>query len=189
MRSRRGCHSRLVAGGGQKERHREYGPGADAPFYSSFCGCVDSILGDSGMDRPRIDIKRNALIAFDLLLVVVLGLLLYSLSARDPESPPGLADILQVVLLVSALLADVVALGAIVARISEFGISPNRIAALGENVVLLINLVWSTVLYIRFVREAVPFSALERWQTDYLPVYAVWAAIVVTVFPPVFGYI
>ena len=158
-------------------------------FTPLFAGVLIAFLVTLVWTGRGIDIKRNALIAFDLLLVVVLGLLLYSLSARDPESPPGLADILQVVLLVSALLADVVALGAIVARISEFGISPNRIAALGENVVLLINLVWSTVLYIRFVREAVPFSALERWQTDYLPVYAVWAAIVVTVFPPVFGYI
>jgi hypothetical protein len=30
---------------------------------------------------------------------------------------------------------------------------------------------------------------LERWQTNYLPVYAVWAALVVLVFPPMFGYI
>ncbi len=29
---------------------------------------------------------------------------------------------------------------------------------------------------------------LERWQTAYLPVYAVWAAIVVIGFPPLFGY-
>lgn len=35
-----------------------------------------------------VDIERNAPIAFDLLLVVVLGLLLYSISARDPGSPP-----------------------------------------------------------------------------------------------------
>lgn len=78
-----------------------------------------------------IDIERNALIAFDLLLVVVLGLLLYSMSARDPQSPPGVFDVLQVVLLVSALLADAVALWAIAVRISEFGVSPNRVAALG----------------------------------------------------------
>lgn len=78
-----------------------------------------------------IDIERNALIAFDLLLVVVLGLLLYSMSARDPQSPPGVFDVLQVVLLVSALLAEAVALWAIAVRISEFGVSPNRVAALG----------------------------------------------------------
>jgi hypothetical protein len=136
-----------------------------------------------------VDIERNVLIAFDLLLVVVLGLLLYSVSARDPRSPPGVFDVLQVVLLVSALLADAVALWAIAARISEFGFSPNRVAALGENVILLVNLAWSAALYVSFLRGRGSFSLLERWQTDYLPVYAVWAAIVVIVFPPVFGYI
>ena len=136
-----------------------------------------------------IDIERNALIAFDLLLVVVLGLLLYSMSARDPQSPPGFFDVLQIALLVRALLADAVALWAIAARISEFGLSPNRVAALGENIILLVNLAWSTVLYMRFLRGRCSFSLLERWQTEYLPVYAGWAAIVVILFPPLFGYI
>ncbi len=136
-----------------------------------------------------VDIERNVLIAFDLLLVVVLGLLLYSVSARDPRLPPGLFDVAQVVLVVSALLADAVALWAIAARISEFGFSPNRVAALGENVILLVNLAWSAVLYISFLRGRGSFTGLERWQTDYLPVYALWAAIVVIVFPPLFGYI
>jgi hypothetical protein len=62
------------------------------------------------------------------------------------------------------------------------------VAALGENVILLINLAWSAGLYIRFLRGRSSFSALERWQTDYLPVYAIWAALVVIVFPPLFGY-
>jgi hypothetical protein len=56
-------------------------------------------------------------------------------------------------------------------------------------VILLVNLAWSAVLYIRFLRGRGSFTGLERWQTDYLPVYAVWAAIVVIAFPPVFGYI
>ena len=37
-----------------------------------------------------IDVKREILILFDLLLVVVFGLLLYSVSARDSIAPPGL---------------------------------------------------------------------------------------------------
>jgi hypothetical protein len=136
-----------------------------------------------------LDFQRDILIAFDLLLVVVLGLLLYSISARDPRAPPDAFDVMQVVLVISALLADAVALWAIAARISEFGFSPNRVAALGENVVLLVNLAWSAVLYVRFLRGRGSFAGLERWQTAYLPVYAVWAAIVVIVFPPLFGYI
>jgi len=134
-----------------------------------------------------INIERDMLISFDLLLVVVLGLLLYSASARDPRSAPGPFDVMQVVLLVSALLADFVALWAIGKRITEFGFTPNRTAALGMNIILLVNLAWSAVVYIRFLRGQKSFTALERWQTTYLPVYAAWAAIVVIVFPIVFG--
>ncbi|MEV0807862.1 permease prefix domain 1-containing protein [Micromonospora sp. NPDC050200] len=57
-----------------------------------------------------IDVEREALILFDLLLVVVLGLLLYSLSARDPLAPPGPFDKLQLALVVSALAIDVLVL-------------------------------------------------------------------------------
>jgi hypothetical protein len=136
-----------------------------------------------------IDIERNVLIAFDLLLIVVLGLLLYSVSARDPRQPPGVFDVVQIVLVVSALVVDVVALCAIADRISEFGFSPNRIAALGENMILLVNLSWSAALYIRFIRGRGPFTSLEQWQTGYLPVYSIWAAIVVIVFPLIFGFV
>ncbi len=136
-----------------------------------------------------IDIERDVLIAFDLLLVVVLGLLLYSVSARDATRPPGVFDVLQVVLLFSALAVDAVALSAIAARITEFGFTPNRVAALGMNVILLVNLAWSALLYIRFLRRRGSFAELERWQTSYLPVYAVWAAFVVIAFPPLFRYI
>jgi hypothetical protein len=135
-----------------------------------------------------IGIQREVLIGFDLLLALVLGLLLYSLSARDPRKPPNAFDMVQVVVVISALLADVVALSAIAARISDFGFSPNRVAALGENVILLVNLAWSAVLYIGFLRGRRSFSDLERWQTDYLPVYVGWSAIVVTVFPVLFRY-
>src|SRR5918994_1142319 len=153
-----------------------------------FAAVLVTFLGALLWTGRGVGIERNVLIAFDLLLVVVLGLLLYSVSARDPRSPPGAFDVVQVVLVVSALLADAVALWAIAARITEFGFSPNRVAALGENVILLVNLAWSAVLYIRFLRGRGSFTGLERWQTDYLPVYALWAAIVVIVFPPVFGY-
>src|SRR5215207_6942642 len=158
-------------------------------FTPLFAAVLVTFLGTLLWTGRGVGIERNVLIAFDLLLVLVLGLLLYSVSARDPRSPPGAFDVVQVVLVVSALLADAVALWAIAARITDFGFSPNRVAALGENVILLVNLAGSAVLYIRFLRGQKSFSGLERWQTNYLPVFAAWAATVVTVFPPVFGFI
>jgi hypothetical protein len=135
-----------------------------------------------------INVKREVLIGFDLLLAVVVGLVLYAASARDPQSPPDFFDGLQSLLVVSALAVDGVALWAIAARISEFGFTPNRVAALGENLILLVNLVWTAWLYVDFVRRRGSFTALERWQIAYLPVYAAWAALVVIVFPPLFSY-
>ena len=135
-----------------------------------------------------INVKREVLIGFDLLLAVVVGLVLFSASARDPQAPPNFFDGLQLALVVSALVVDGVALYAIAARISEFGLSPNRMAALGENLILLANLTWSAWLYARFLRHRSSFAVLERWQIAYLPVFSVWAAVVVLVFPPLFGY-
>jgi hypothetical protein len=135
-----------------------------------------------------IAVEREVLIGFDLLLVLVVGLVLYAISAREPHKGPGLFDALQLLLVVCALLVDALALWAIAARISEFGMSPNKVAALGENLILLVNLGWSAVLYARFLAGRVAFAQLERWQTAYLPVYALWAWVVVALFPPVFGF-
>jgi len=135
-----------------------------------------------------INVEREVLIGFDLLLALVVGLVLYAASARDPEAPPDFFDGLQLLLVVSALVVDAVALWAIAARISEFGFTPNRVAALGENLILLVNLAWSAWLYGSFLRQRGSFAALERWQLAYLPVYSGWAALVVVVFPPMIGY-
>ncbi|GAB4292237.1 MAG: hypothetical protein Kow0067_19010 [Coriobacteriia bacterium] len=158
-------------------------------FTPLFAVALIAFLGTALVTGRGVDVDRGVLIAFDLLLVVVLGLLLYSVSARDPEAPPGFFDVLQIILVISALAADAVALWAIASRITEFGFTPNRVAALGENIILLANLGWSAVLYARFMRGRGTFAALERWQTDYLYVYAGWAAIVVVAFPPLFGYV
>jgi hypothetical protein len=135
-----------------------------------------------------IDVKRDVLIIFDLLLVIVLGLLLYAISARDPVARPGLFDNLQLALVVSALIIDVMVLLAITGRITEWGFSPNKTAALGENVILLTNLASSAWLFFGFVRGRMPFARLEHWQTRYMIVYAVWAWTVVLVFPLVFKF-
>jgi hypothetical protein len=145
-------------------------------------------LGTVAWTGSAIDIKREVLISFDLLLVAVVGLVLYAVSARDPQAPPDFFDRLQLLLVISALAVDALTLAAIAGRINEFGFTPNRVAALGENLILLVNLLWSGWLYVQFLRGSKPFAALERWQTSYLPVYSAWAAVVVILFPPLFAF-
>ncbi|HVR32544.1 MAG TPA: permease prefix domain 1-containing protein [Acidimicrobiia bacterium] len=131
---------------------------------------------------------RELLGVFDSLLVVVLGLVLYGISARDPGAPPGWMDRTQLVAVVSALVLDVMVLGAMGERIGELGFTPNRTAALGLNLVLLVNLTGTAWLSSRYLVGRDTFHRLERWQTSYLPVFAVWAAIVVVVLPPLFAF-
>jgi hypothetical protein len=158
-------------------------------FTPLFTVALLAFLVAFGFSGGGIDVEREALILFDVLLVVVLALLLYSISARDPLAPAGVFDKLQLALVVSALAIDVLVLLEITGRITEFGTTPNKAAALGENVLLLANLAWSAWLLFGLARGRTPFAALERWQTSYLPVYAAWCWIVVLAFPPLFHYL
>jgi hypothetical protein len=136
-----------------------------------------------------VEVDRDLLILMDAILVLVLALLLYSISARDPLAPPGLADWLQLVMLGAALAVDAVMLTAMLTRIAQFGTSPNKVAALGLNLLLLVHLGVSAWRSARFLRGRGTFFELERWQTRYLPVFAAWAAVVVLVFPPLFDFV
>ena len=135
-----------------------------------------------------VDVERDLLILMDLILVLVLGLLLYAISAREASEPPGLFDYLQLVLVVVALAVDALMLAAMLTRIADAGFTANKVAALGLNLVVLVNLAWSVRLGVEFVRGRTGFAALERWQTSYLPVYGIWAAGLVLVLPPIFGF-
>ena len=101
---------------------------------------------------------------------------------------PEWMDGIQLVAVVSALVLDLMVLGAMIARIGDLGFTPNRTAALGLNLVLLVNLAGAAWLSARFLMRRSSLHRLERWQTTYLPVFALWAATVVVVLPPLFGF-
>ncbi len=132
------------------------------------------------------DFDRELLGVFDALMVVVLGLVLYSLSARVTSRPIGLMDRIQLLAVGAALILDVLVLAAMLARIGDLGFTPNRVAAIGLNLVLLVNLSGAGWLQFAFLRGRAQIHRLERWQTAYLPVFALWAATVVVVLPLVF---
>jgi hypothetical protein len=137
-------------------------------------------LGDA-FDRDLVSV-------FDALLVVVLALVLYGMSAREPSAMPNWMDRIQLVAVVSALVLDVMVLAAMIARIGDLGFTPNRTAALGLNLVLLVNLAGAAWLSARFLTGRSTLHRLERWQTTYLPIFALWAAAAVVVLPPLFAF-
>ncbi len=163
-------------------------PVLTAVFSPLFALMLLAAIGGMVATGNAVDADRDVLILFDVLLVLVVGLVLYSISARDGAAEPGLLDAVQLILVAAALVIDVLGLAAMLSRINDFGWTPNRTAGLGLNVVLLGNLTWTAWLLGRFLLGRSPFAALERWQTRYAPAYAAWAAVVVVVFPPLFGF-
>src|SRR5918992_3701160 len=137
-------------------------------------------LGDA-FDRDLVSV-------FDALLIVVLGLVLYGMSAREASTSPGWMDGIQLLAVVSALVLDVMVLGTMIARIGDLGFTPNRTAALGLNLVLLVNLAGAALLSARFLQRRNMLHRLERGETSYVPVFALWAVAVVVVFPPAFAF-
>ncbi|WP_341729475.1 permease prefix domain 1-containing protein [Brooklawnia sp.] len=147
-------------------------------------GCLVALIHAGDLTEA----DRTLLIVMDAILVLVLGLLLYAVSARDPLAPPQFFDGLQVALLIAAIGVDAVGMAAMTSRIAEFGASPNKVVALGLNVLLLIQLVWSAVLGAGFCLGRRPFAQLFGWQTRFLPAYLIWAGFVVLAIPPIFAF-
>ena len=105
-----------------------------------------------------------------------------------PGQGPGWIDRIQLIAIVSALPLDLMVLGVMVARIGELGFTPNRAAALGLNLVLLVSLAVTAWLSTRFLTGHSAYHRLERWQTTYLRFFGAWAAVVVVIFPPLFSF-
>jgi hypothetical protein len=137
-------------------------------------------------ENPFID--RDSLITFNGLLLLVLGISVFSLVERNGESDVGLIDYVTLALVGVTLLIDAIALSAILFRLVSFGFTPNRVTVLGANVIVLVHLVWICVTYIGLVRRKAGFAAMDRVIANYLPVYAAWAAIVAFLLPVVFGF-
>jgi len=155
------------------------------PLFAVMLACAAVVYAVTGLGGA---FDRDLLSVLDALLVVVLGLVLYGMSAREPSASPQWMDRIQLVAVLGALVLDLMVLGAMIARIGDLGFTPNRTAALGLNLVLLVNLGGAAWLSARFLAGRSGFHRLERWQTSYLPVFALWAAALIVVLPPLFGF-
>ena len=97
-------------------------------------------------------------------------------------------DIIRMLTVAAAILLDVLVLLSMFSRVGEYGFTATRVAALGLNLILLVNLAITLWFLARLVAGKAPAVRLERWQTGYLPVFAAWVLVVVLALPPVFGF-
>ena len=133
--------------------------------------------------------NREFLLIFNLLLVGVMAIILFSVADGLHRQSKNKTEIaLLLALSVVTILVNGVALSAILFRINEWGITPNRLSVLGSNILILINLVQVAVELAKALRTSGNTEPVGRAIAWYLPVYTIWAAIVVFLFPIIFNY-
>jgi hypothetical protein len=130
---------------------------------------------------------RELLVVLDVLMVVVVALVLFATVTASGAVASDALRAVGLVAVVAALVLDVLVLGTMLARISELGPTPNRAAALGLNIVLLVTLAGTAWWSARGLAGRAPLERLERWLADALVLLVAWIAIVVLVLPVVFG--
>lgn len=130
---------------------------------------------------------REFLILFNLLLVGVLALVLFSVVETAKGEGSRFQRVVLSLLASVTILVNGIALSAILYRISSWGFTPNRLAVLGSNVLILINLVLVAVQLWRSVLKQQPLSVVAATIARYLPIYTIWTIIVTLLFPLIFG--
>jgi len=131
---------------------------------------------------------REFLIIFNVLLIGVLAIIFFSVAETSKTAQPKLERWILFLLSIVTIVVNGIAISAILYRISEWGITPNRTAVLGANLLVLLNLILvSYQLYRVLVRKA-DISAVGKAIGFFLPIYAIWTIIVTFFFPLIFGF-
>lgn len=131
---------------------------------------------------------REFLLVFNGILIGVMALILFSLGEATKTNASRVHQYFLVVLAALAIIDNGIALSAIGYRLFEFGITPNRLAVLGSNAIVMVHLMLATKKLWEFLKGQKTMEEVELSITDYLPVYAVWAAIVSFLFPLLFQF-
>ena len=131
---------------------------------------------------------RDFLLLFNALLVGVMAIIFFSVAGTARTTRSSAETFILLLLSILTIAVNGIALSAIVFRISEWGITPNRIAVLGGNVLMLVNLVVVTIKLFNALRRKNEQTKAGIAIASFLPVYAAWAFVVTFFFPLIFGY-
>jgi hypothetical protein len=131
---------------------------------------------------------RDFLIIFNLLLIGVMAIILFSVTETTKTRGNRVNLIMLLLLSIVTIIINGIALSAIIFRISAWGITPNRIAVLGANMLILINLIWVAYRLFRSLKNDDETVSIENSIAAFLPVYSAWTLIVTFLFPVLFGF-
>lgn len=131
---------------------------------------------------------RNLLLVFNVLLIGVMALILFSV-AEAGKNNKGLFNLYILFgLSILTIIINSIALGAISFRIVEYGITPNRIAVLGGNILIFVNLLMVSIQLFNNVRGKATLEKVEISIAQFLPMYSIWTAIIIFILPYLFHF-
>ena len=131
---------------------------------------------------------RNVLLLFNVLLMGVMALILFSIAEAGKATKNKFSLVILFGLSALTLIVNAIALSAIVYRINEFGFSANRIAVLGGNLLIFINIVLvSHKLFLTSFKNGT-IEEIEESIAGYLPIYAIWTGLITFLVPLLFQF-
>ena len=132
---------------------------------------------------------RNFLLLFNVLLIGVMAIILFSLTEVTNNASSKINLIILLGLALLTIIANAIALSAIAFRLTEFGLSPNRLAVLGANLLMFVHLLFVSYALIKNLNGKATLQDVEAKIALFIPVYAVWAAFIAFALPFIFRFI
>jgi hypothetical protein len=130
---------------------------------------------------------RDFLLTFNIMLIGVMAIIVFSVSETSLYGKQRLSEMVLFILSIVTLIINLIALSAIFYRLGEYGLTPNRLAILGSNILIFINLILIMIDLFRINFQKTGLEKVELTISKYLPVYIIWTIIVVFGFPVLFG--
>lgn len=130
---------------------------------------------------------REFLIIINGLLLAVLAITLFAMVGRQGPGSRA-ADAVVIGLVAVTLSIDVLALGSILLRWAEYGVTPNRVAVTGANLLIFIHLLRILAAWVPHLGGSPAPSRLLARVTGFLPAYSAWSLFVVIGLPLGFGW-
>ena len=131
---------------------------------------------------------RDFLMVFNALLIGVMAIILFSVAESFKKNENRMSRFILIALSIVTVIVNGIALSAILFRISTWGITPNRLAVLGGNALILTNLLIVTYKLFRIASKKGDISDVENSISRFIPVYIVWTVVVSFIFPLVFQF-
>ena len=130
---------------------------------------------------------RDFLLIFNIMLLGVMAIIVFSVSETSITGKQKFNEMILLILSIVTIIIDLIALSAIFYRLGTYGISPNRLAILGSNLLVLGNLVLIMIDLYKINFKKCSIEKVGLTISKYLPVYAIWILFVIFGFPLIFG--